>query len=151
MIGTRALRIGLCTALLGVGALAGGLGGGTLASAAGPKVIVTPSTNLRNGESVRVTGSGFKPGDTVFLVECQRNAKGQSGCKVPSSSLPPNATITSGGLLPKTTFKVETGRIGSGLCGTTKANVARCAVSVGNAAGGDSAVGNITFKVPAKK
>ncbi|HWD95163.1 MAG TPA: neocarzinostatin apoprotein domain-containing protein [Acidimicrobiales bacterium] len=150
MITTRALRIGLCAAMLGIGALTGGLGGSALASAAGPKVVVTPATNLRNGEAVHISGSGFKPGDTVFLVECQRNAKGQSGCKVPSS-FPPHATITSTGLLPRTTFKVLTGRIGSGLCGTTKANVARCAVSAGNAAGGDSGVGNITFKVPAKK
>lgn len=147
---TRAFRIGICAAVLGVGALAGGLGGSALASAAGPKVIVTPSTNLRNGEEVHVSGSGFKPGDTVFLVECLRNAKGEAGCKV-LNGIPPSKTITSTGLLPKTTFKVSTGKIGSGTCGTTTANLKDCAVSVGNAAGTDSAVGDITFVKPTKK
>jgi hypothetical protein len=136
--------------MLGVGVLVGGLGGSALASAAGPKVVVTPSTNLRNGEEVHISGSGFKPGDTVFLVECLRKAKGENGCKV-TNGIPPSETITSTGLLPRATFKVSTGRIGSGLCGTTKTNVSACAVSVGNAAGGDSAVGNITFKTPATK
>lgn len=150
MIRTRGLRIGLCAAMLGVGALAGGLGGSALAAAAGPKIVVTPSTNLRNGEVVHISGSGFKPGDTVFLVECLRKAKGETGCKV-ANGIPPNKTITSTGLLPKSTFKVSTGKIGSGTCGTTKANVKDCAVSVGNAAGGDSAVGDITFITPAKK
>jgi hypothetical protein len=150
MIMARAFRIGMCTAMLGVGVLVGGLAGSTFASAATPKVVVTPSTNLRNGEAVRISGSGFKPGDTVFLVECLRKAKGENGCKV-TNGIPPSETITSTGLLPRSTFKVSTGRIGSGLCGTSKANVSACAVSVGNAAGGDSAVGNITFKTPVKK
>ena len=150
MVTTRAFRIGLCATVLSVGVLAGGLGGGALASAAGPKIVVTPSTNLRNGEEVRISGSGFKPGDTVFLVECLRKAKGETGCKV-VNGIPPAKTITSTGLLPKTTFKVSTGKIGSGTCGTTKANVKDCAVSIGNAAGGDSAVGDITFITPAKK
>jgi hypothetical protein len=150
MITTKALRIGLCAAMLGAGALAGGLGGSALASAAGPKIVVTPSTNLRNGEAVSIAGSGFKPGDTVFLVECLRKAKGENGCKV-VNGIPPSKTITKTGLLPRSTFKVSTGKIGSGTCGTTKANVKDCAVSVGNAAGGDSAVGDITFITPAKK
>lgn len=136
--------------MLGSGVLAGGLAGSTLASAAGPKVVVVPSTNLRNGEVVHVSGSGFKPGDTVFLVECLRAAKGQAGCKV-ANGIPPNETITSTGLLPRTTFKVSTGKIGNGTCGTTKANAAKCAVSVGNATGGDSGVGDITFVTPKAK
>src|SRR3984957_13269170 len=126
MITTRALRIGLCAAMLSIGALAGGLGGSALAGAAGPKIVVTPSTNLRNGEVVRISGSGFKPGDTVFLVECLRKAKGETGCKV-ASSIPPSKTITATGLLPRSTFKVSTGKIGSGTCGTDKANVGDCA------------------------
>jgi hypothetical protein len=150
MVTTRAFRIGLCATVLSVGVLAGGLGGGALASAAGPKIVVTPSTNLRNGEQVHISGSGFKPGDTVFLVECLRKAKGETGCKV-VNGIPPRKTITSTGLLPKTTFRVSTGKIGSGTCGTTKTNVKDCAVSIGNAAGGDSAVGDITFITPAKK
>lgn len=151
MVGTRAVRISLCAAMLGIGALAGSVGGSTLASAAGPKVVVTPATNLRNGEEVRVSGSGFKPGDTVFLVECLRTAKGEAGCKVSTTSLPPYKTITSTGLLPRINFKVSTGKIGNGTCGTTKANIAKCAISVGTESGSDTAVGDITFVAPAKK
>lgn len=151
MITTRAFRIGLCIAMLSVGGLVGGVGGSALASAAGPKVVVVPSVNLKNGEVVHISGSGFKPGDTVFIVECLRSSKSEAGCKVPSASLPPSATITSAGALPRTAFKVSTGRIGNGICGTAKANLSKCAVSVGNAAGGDSAVGDITFALPAKK
>lgn len=150
MITTRAFRVGLCIATMSIGALAGGIGGSALASAATPKIVVTPSKNLHNGTVVHVSGSGFKPGDTVFLVECLRTAKGEAGCKV-ATGIPPSETITSTGLLPRITFKVSTGKIGTGTCGTTKANLAKCAVSVGNATGGDSAVGDITFVLPAKK
>jgi hypothetical protein len=119
----------------------------TSASAAGkPKVVVSPSTNLRNGETVSVAGSGFKPGDTVFFVECLAKAKGQANCAV--NGIPPSETITKTGLLPRTKFKVVEGKIGNGKCGTTKANLKACAVSVGNATGGDSAVGVIAFKAP---
>lgn len=150
MITTRAFRIGLCIAMVGIGGLVGGIGGSALASAAGPKVVVTPSVRLKNGEVVHVSGSGFKPGDSVFIVECLRTAKGESGCKVPTT-IPTPVTITATGLLPRTAFRVSTGRIGTGFCGTTKANLSKCAVSVGNATGGDSAVGDITFALPAKK
>jgi hypothetical protein len=150
MITARAFRIGLCIAMAGVGGLVGGIGGSALASAAGPKVVVAPSTNLKNGEAVHISGTGFKPGDSVFIVECLRTSKGESGCKVPTT-IPTPVTITATGLLPRSTFKVSTGRIGSGICGTTKANLAKCAVSVGNATGGDSAVGDITFALPKKK
>ena len=150
MVTIRALRISVCAAMLGVGVLAGGLGGGALASAATPKIVVTPAANLKNGEEVHVSGTGFKPGDTVFLVECLRKAKGETGCKV-ANGIPPSETITKTGLLPKSNFKVSTGKIGSGTCGTTKVNAKDCAVSVGNATGGDSAVGDITFAWPPKK
>lgn len=150
MIRTRTLRIALCASLVSLGALAGGLGAGP-ASAATPKLIVTPRVNLRNGEVVHISGSGFTPGDEVFPVECLRSAKGESGCKVPNDILQTMKKITSTGLLPPSTFKVTTGKIGNGTCGTTKTNLAKCAVSVGNASGGDSAVGDIVFALPKKK
>jgi hypothetical protein len=146
---TRGLRVVVCVAMLGLVALSSGVVNVANASAAGkPKVVVTPSTNLRNGEKVSVAGSGFKPGDTVFFVECLVKAKGENGCQV--NGIPPSATISKTGLLPRTTFKVVEGKIGSGKCGTTIANLKACAVSVGNATGGDSAVGQIAFKAPLK-
>src|ERR1035441_10508655 len=110
---TRGLRVALSIAVLGITGLSSGLVSVAGASgASGPKLVVAPSTNLRNGETVHVSGSGFKAGDTVYIVECLVKAKGQSGCKV--SGIPPYATITTTGLLPRTTFKVVTGTVGTG-------------------------------------
>ena len=149
MLTTKGLRIAISAAVMGLSGLSVGVVGVTNASAAAkPKIVVTPSTNLRNGEKVSVAGTGFKPGDTVFLVQCLVKAKGESNCLV--NGIPASETITSKGLLPRHTFTVTEGKIGNGSCGTTKANLKNCAVSVGNAAGGDSAVAPIAFKSPKK-
>ena len=110
-------------------------------------LVVTPSKGLTNGESVKVSGTGFTPHDTVYLIECQADATGQNGCQA-ITTLPTAVTISSSGVLATTTFKVATGTIGNGTCGTTTANASSCAVSAGNASGGDSAQAVITFKVP---
>jgi hypothetical protein len=110
-----------------------------------PKLLVKPATGLKNHETVTISGTGFKPGDTVFLVECLRTAKGQSGCNTPAP-FPPSVTITSKGILKATKFKVVTGKVGTGTCGTKKTNLAKCDLSAGNAVGGDSATYNIVFK-----
>lgn len=107
-------------------------------------LTVTPSTGLANGQSVKVSGSGFTPHDSVFILECLAKATGQSGCNI--QGIPTPITITASGTLPVTTFKVVTGRIGTGTCGTTPANASACAISVGNASGGDTAGKVITFK-----
>ncbi len=145
MVSTKWLRVAASAAALVTTGLAGGLIGAASASAATPKVVATPSTNLHNKEIVHVTGSGFKPGDTVYVVECLVKAKGENGCDIANLK---QATITSTGKLPRTSFKVTTGKVGSGKCGTTKANLKACAVSVGNASGGDSGVAPIVFKSP---
>ncbi len=143
---TKVARVALCVAALGL-TLSGALGGAS-AGAAGPKLVVTPSTNLHNGEKVKVSGSGFKHGDAVYIVECSVKAKGATNCNV-LNTVP--ATISKTGKLPLTTFRVTTGKIGNALCGTKTANLKSCAVSAGNASGGDSAVFPIAFKAPAKK
>jgi hypothetical protein len=144
------VRVALC-ATLGI-ALSSGLSVAAASAAGGPKLTVTPSTNLRNGEKVKVSGTGFKPGDSVYIVECLDTAKGESNCNI-LNTVP--ATISKSGVLPKSNFKVTTGKIGSGKgagsCGTAASNVKDCAVSVGNISGGDSAVFRIAFKAPAKK
>lgn len=106
---------------------------------------VTPSTGLSNGQKVTVSGSGFTPKDSVYIVECLANASGQNGCQLPNT-IPTPITVTAQGILPTTTFTVSTGTIGNGKCGTTAANAAKCAVSAGNATGGDSAQAIIKFK-----
>jgi hypothetical protein len=146
MISSKVSRIALCAATLGL-VLSGGLIAGVASAAASPKLVVTPATNLHNGEAVKVSGTGFKPGDSVYIVECLDTAKGESNCNI-LNTVP--ATISKTGVLPKSIFKVTTGKIGSGKgagsCGTTKTNLKDCAVSVGNISGGDSAVFRITFK-----
>jgi Neocarzinostatin family len=139
-------RVALC-ATLGF-ALSSGLDAIAASAASNPKLTVTPSTNLHNGEKVKVSGTGFKPGDAVYIVECLVTAKGESNCNI-LNTVP--ATISKTGTLAKSTFKVSTGKIGNGKCGTTAANAKDCAVSVGNISGGDSAVYRIDFKTPAKK
>jgi hypothetical protein len=140
------VRLTLCATL--ALALSGGLGVAAASAAGGPKLTVTPSTNLHNGEKVEVSGTGFKAGDSVFIVECLFKAKGESNCNI-LNTVP--ATVSKSGTLPKSSFKVSTGKIGNGKCGTTAANLKNCAVSVGNISGGDSAVFRIAFKAPAKK
>jgi hypothetical protein len=57
-------------------------------------------------------------------------------------------TITASGTLPSTNFNVVTGTIGSGTCGTSSSNLKSCALSAGNAVGGDSASAPISFRAP---
>jgi len=115
----------------------------TLASAKSrPKVIVTPSHSLRAGQTVKVAGHGFTPGDGVYIVECMASATDSTGCDI-ATAIP--ATITAKGALAPTKFKIVTGVVGNGTCGTTKANLKQCAISVGNVTGGDSGVARITF------
>ena len=147
MTGYRRTRLTLALAALALSA--GGLAPPLLAGAAaskGPHLVVTPVTGLTNGRTVKVSGTGFKPGDTVFIVECLANAKNQNGCNVvfPTTS----ATITPKGVLKMMTFKVTTGKVGNGYCGTKKANLKSCSVSAGNATGTDSAVVRIQFRLP---
>jgi neocarzinostatin family protein len=114
-----------------------------LISPAPRRLAVAPSTSLRNNEHVTVTGSGFTPGDHVFVIECRRGATGQKGCDLATLKA---VTVSSSGHLPRTTFKVVTGKVGNGRCGTSRANRASCDVSVGNALGKDAATHGIVFK-----
>lgn len=144
MLATRGIRVAVSIAVIALTGVTSGVVGSSIGGAATtPKITVTPSTNLHNGEAVKVTGKGFTPGDTVFFVECLANATGEAGCNV--VGIPKSATITATGTLPTTHFRVTTGKVGTGTCGTTKANLKKCAVSVGNAGGTDSAVGRISF------
>ena len=140
--------------LVGSLAVLGGLTlGGVLPSAVGattaaPKLVVTPSGSLRSGETVTVSGHGFKPGDSVYIVECLASAKNSVGCDIATAT---PATISPTGVLPKTKFKVVTGKVGPGSCGVSKATLKNCAISAGNASGGDTAVARITFLAPKAK
>ena len=145
---TRVLRILAVAAVLSSGALTSGLVNVTDAGAvAKPKMVVTPAAGLSNGKSVTVSGSGFKPKDTVYITECLRTAKGPAGCDI-ATAIP--VTISSKGVMAKTKFQVVTGKIGGGKCGTAASNLRSCAVSAGNISGGDTASFFITFAAPKK-
>ena len=142
----RTIRIAAAAAAISTGVLAGGFSGVASAKAV-PKLIVTPSSGLTNSKTVIVKGTGFKPKDQVYITECLRTAKGQAGCDI-ATAVP--QFITSTGVLPATKFKVVIGVIGSGKCGTVASNLAKCAVSVGNISGKDTASAFIVFKAPKK-
>jgi hypothetical protein len=148
VLSTRKIRVVAVAALLSTGIVTSGLISVTSATAAAkPKLVVTPSKGLSNNKSVFVSGSGFKPKDSVYITECQATAKGESGCDIETAT---PVTITSKGILPRTKFKVITGTIGNGKCGTAASNLSKCAVDAGNASGGDSAVFKIVFAAPKK-
>ncbi len=113
-----------------------------------PRLFVVPSVGLHNKQVVKVRGINFTPKDTVFVTECLIRATGQNGCDI---MIAKPVTISSTGTFGWTKFKVLTGKVGSGTCGTTKVNLRACAVSAGNPSGGDSAVAPIVFALPKKK
>jgi hypothetical protein len=104
---------------------------------------VAPVKNLKNGSSVRVWGTGFKPHDQVYVVECLATSKSQAGCDL--KTLHP-VKITATGVLPAFHFKVVAGKIGTGSCGTKASNLRSCAISVANVTKGDSGQVRIAFK-----
>lgn len=117
----------------------------TVASASPqPKIAVNPTAGLHNGQIVKVHGSGFTPGDSVYIVECLFKAQGQSDCAIVTAT---PAKISAKGTLPMTKFKVVTGKVGGATCGTTAKNARACDISVGNVTGTDSTSHRIAFKV----
>jgi len=148
VISMRTIRVVGVAALLSTGVLTSGVLSVTSASAAAkPKLVVTPTTGITNGKSVLVSGTGFKPKDTVYITECLATAKGQAQCDIQTAT---PVTITATGVLKKTKFKIVTGTIGSGKCGTKASNLRSCAVSAGNIAGKDTATTDIVFALPKK-
>jgi hypothetical protein len=116
----------------------------TLPVKVGPRRFhVAPVSGLKNHSSVRVSGTGFKPRDQVYVVECLATSKSQAGCDL--KTLHP-VKITATGVLPSFKFKVVAGKIGTGFCGTKASNLKSCAISVANVSKGDSARVRIAFK-----
>ncbi len=109
-----------------------------------PTVQVTPSTGLTNGASVSITGTGFTPSDSVYAVECLATATSAAGCDAATAT---PITVGTDGTLPATTFKVVTGTVGTGTCGTTSSNLSNCIIEVANPSGADAGGAPITFKV----
>lgn len=114
------------------------------ASAGGARILViTPSSGLANGQTVKVSGSGFTPKDSLYLIECLQTSTSQTGCDLTTAT---PVTVSAKGTFSATSFTVVTGAIGTGKCGTTKANADACAINAGNPTGGDSSQGLVKFK-----
>jgi hypothetical protein len=75
-----------------------------------------PLTNLRDGQKVRVTWSGFIPGRVVSVVQCSGDGRaGPSSCNlVTGKILQPNPT-GSGSL----ELEIVVGQVGNGRCDST--------------------------------
>jgi hypothetical protein len=117
----------------------------TIAFASGPGVAVTPSTNLTNGATVSISGSDFTPADSVYAIECLETATSEAGCDTGTAT---PITVSSTGALPATSFKVVTGAVGNGTCGTSATNYNGCIIEVANITGTDAGVANIDFVAP---
>lgn len=102
-----------------------------------------PVTNLRNGSSVRVWGTGFKANEQLYAIECLWTSKGEAGCNL--KTLHPVKT-TASGAIRAFKFKVVNGKIGNGTCGTKRANLKSCDISIATISKGDSAKIRIAFK-----
>ena len=107
-------------------------------------LFVRPQLGLRNGQAVRLTGQGFRPKDHLFIVECLVGAKGQTGCDIATAR---PVTANARGAFGPLVFRVRTGKVGTGFCGTRPNNLNRCALSVGTARGQDATATRITFRL----
>ncbi len=136
--------------LVGAAALAGSAAAG----AAGLSVKVSPNRGLVNGKTVVITARGLartaagKP-LTWFAVQCTAAVTGRLN---PSTDTP-HCNVTAAQALKvahngsaTARFKVTTGIVGDGYCGT--AGHTTCVIGVGTALGQGTVV-RITFKNPA--
>jgi hypothetical protein len=132
--------------LIASGLLVTSLGGTSMASTATKRVVhATPAVGLKNGETVTVTGSGFKAHEQIIVLECLAGATGATQCDIADASA---VTTTGKGVLPKTTFHVKTGKIGNGSCGTSSSNLKGCVINAGTVSGTDTATVAIAFRAP---
>ena len=118
---------------------------GFVAPPSGRFFTVTPSTGLKKGEAITLSGSGFIPGDRVFYAECLAGSLNEARCDLATFK---SVKITPEGKFPPTKLIVYAGQVGPGSCGTDSGDLSACDVSVANSSLGDAAVANITFKAP---
>jgi hypothetical protein len=128
-------------------ALAVGILTVSMPAGAATKVKVSPNKNLTNGKTVKVSGTGFTPGDSVFIVQCvigDTSTTG-SGCNIGNVVA---VTVSSKGTFKNVPFTVVTGAIGTdgGTCGTSKTDEKKCDISVGTPQATDTGTAPIAFK-----
>ena len=107
-------------AILGVATVGAAIGAALVPATnafAAPTMSATWATQaagfgLQNGDTVSVSGTGFKPSSTVYLVECS-GATAQSNCDLNTVA---TGQSDANGALAATPIKVHTGTVGDGVC-----------------------------------
>lgn len=93
----------------------------------GRTATVTPSTNLRDGQIVRVTWSGFLPGRVVNIVQCAEGGRGSSSaCNLVTGKILQPDPTGSGSL----ELRIVVGAVGTGIC---DADHSDCVITVNDA------------------
>src|SRR5580692_2915250 len=121
----RRFMTGIASVTLILGGLTS-LGLATTASAAGPTIVLTPSTGLVNGSAVNVAGSGFQANETLYALECinEGAATAQADCDTNTLTV---VTATSATGTFSATVTVATGTISStatpSTCGTSSTDL----------------------------
>ncbi len=143
VLGLLGAATGACVVAFGPA----GAGGASL------PVKVTPNTGLVNGQNVTISGRGLVrsyhgSAQTWFVTQCTGSVKGRMN---PSTDTP-HCDITNAKAIRvgrngtfTARFRVVTGIIGDGYCGT--AGHLRCVIGIGTAQGLGTVV-RITFKEP---
>jgi hypothetical protein len=80
------------------------------AMAAGPTVSGTPTAITKDGTAVTVTGSGFNPSSTIYVMQCSSGTP--TGCNLGGVKV--LAADANGAV--STSFKVVMGTVGDGKC-----------------------------------
>jgi Neocarzinostatin family len=138
---SRTIRLSSTVALVALAAVLS-LSSVPVDAATSAHITVTPSINLRNNQTVTVSGGGYAPNENVYVLECLYGAQSATNCNI-FNNVP--LTTDANGNIPTTKFKVKTGKIGNGLCGTTAKNIRACDITVGNQAGTDFGIARLTF------
>lgn len=108
------------------------------AFAATPALSGTPSSGLKDGTSVALTGTGYTPNLSLFVLECSSATGGQAACDITHLGM---ATSSASGAV-STSFTVHTGTIGNGTCDATHTG---CVIQVADAAGTSHAAFPLVF------
>lgn len=126
---TRSRRFGaIAKVIITINALAvagGGVGFTVLPAGAAVSISVNPNTNLTDGQTVNVSGSGFTPSTQGSIIECN-DAKPQPTVSVFGNQVPVSCTnpinslvkTDGSGNVPTTPFTVHAGVVGPPGTGT---------------------------------
>ncbi|GHF28269.1 enediyne antibiotic chromoprotein [Streptomyces morookaense] len=116
----KARTVGKGIALASAG-FAAALALSTSASAA-PSLSVSPNSSLSDGQSVTVSGSGYKPGSTIVLLQCDGDKPQGTACD--KQALVAAAADAKGGI--KATFTVHKQFTGSNMAGGSGTSKVDC-------------------------